>query len=289
MILLAWVIAAILIWGAFLFFSYRRITAGAELGGEDDLRFKLEVAPWSDSHVRSLLARNPGSPVLLRQYVGNALERNELAEALLRAEMFAHRAPRSPQAWLIRIDVLHRSGRAEEALALLRRAVRRLPRDPDLLAAWADDAVRRQEWAEAARRFDRLRRRFRDRVDYCEATANALIADGRADAAEAVIAEGMRLLPRSRAMMETAARVAERSGNREEGIARWEALQRQFPDQPFGFLQLAEALARAGRGEEAAVLIRQALDYFPGHQEIVAAAARLAPPAAPTPPEAQAS
>lgn len=285
---LALAIAAALIWAAFLYFSFRRITDGAEKGRESEIAFELEAAPWSDSHVESLLARNPNSPTLLRQYVTNAVERNDLEEASRRAGIFARRAPRSPDAWLARITVLRRMGREADAVALLREAVRRLPRNPPILILWANEAVRRKEWAEAARRFDRLRRRFPNDVHYRESMANALIADGRIDAAEAVIDEGMQLLPETRAMMEAAARVAERSGNREEGIRRWQALHRQFPDQPFSFVQLAEALARAGRGEEAAVLIRQAAEYFPGQKEVAESAARLAPPeeAAPPPPEA---
>ena len=113
--------------------------------------------------------------------------------------------------------------------------------------------------------------------------ANALIEDGRPDAAEAVIAEGLQHLPETWQMWQAAARIAEHLGDREEAIRRWQAMRAQFPSEPAGHLRLAEALAQAGRGAAAAEVIRQARDFFPGDKAIVEAAARLAPPEAPVP------
>jgi predicted Zn-dependent protease len=78
-------------------------------------------------------------------------------------------------------------------------------------------------------------------------------------------------------MRQAAARLAERLGNRDEAIRHWQALHSQFPGEAAGFLRLAEALAQAGRAEEAAALIREGRDFFPGNADITAAAARLAP------------
>jgi predicted Zn-dependent protease len=168
---------------------------------------------------------------------------------------------------------------------LLRKAVRRMPRDPDILAAWAYEAVRRKDWAEAARRFERVRQRGPERVAGYEAGADVLIEDGRSDEAEAVIAEGLQRLPKAKAwmMLRAAARVADRLGNHDEAIRRWEVLRDQFPGEPSGFLGGAEALARAGRGKDSAALIRQARDFFPGNKPIAEAAARLLAPEKPDP------
>ncbi len=282
MVLLAVGLAAVLIWGGFLFFSMRRLDSTAKEGIENDLGFELQAAPWSDRHVELLLARNPRSQVLLRRYVSIAVERSDWAEALRRAETFVARLPRSPQAWLSRIDVLRRAGRDEEALALLRAAVRRHSRDAEVLLAWAHEALRRRDWAESARRFGRLRRRFPAREEGYREGANALAKDGRLDEAEAVIAEGMQRTG-NWLMWYTAAELAERADDREEAVRRWDAMRVRFPSVASGFLRGAEALARAGHGEAAAALIRQARDFFPGNKEI-AAAADLAAPAAESPP-----
>jgi predicted Zn-dependent protease len=280
-------LAALLAWAGIFFFGYRYLERAGVKEREDDLKFKLNAAPWSDRHVESLLASNPNSPTLLCQYVANAAEREDWPEALRRADIFTTRAARSPLAWVNHADVLRRAGRAEEAVALLRKALRRMPRNPDVLAAWAVEAARRKDWAEAARRFARMRQCGPERADGYEAGADVLISDGRGDEAEAVIAEGLRRLPEALNMWRAAARVADRLGNHDEAIRRWEALRDQFPGEPSGFLGGAEALARAGRGEDAAALIRQAHDFFPGNKAIAEAAARLVPPE-PAPPDTQA-
>jgi predicted Zn-dependent protease len=277
-IVLAIGLAAVLIWVGFLFFGYRKLY-GSDAGREDDLRFELNAAPWSDNHVETLLARNPGSPVLLGQYVANAVERKDWPEALRRADLFVARVPRSPHAWLARIDALSRAGREEDADAVLRKAVRRMPREPNILLAWARDAGRHEDWAEASRRYVLMRRRDPRRVEGYNEGANVLIRDGRPDKAESVIAEGLRAVPENWMMWSTAARIADSLENHNEAIRRWEAMRARFPAEPAGFLGGAEALARAGRGEEAAALIRDGRDFFPGDKPISEAAARLAPPA----------
>jgi Flp pilus assembly protein TadD len=285
-------LAALLIWAAFIFFGRRLLYRSGAEGHEDELGFEMNAAPWSDRHVESLLEHNPRSPTLLNQYVAIAIERKDWPEALRRADIFAVRAPRSPQAWVTRADVLRRAGREEEAVALLRTALRRMPKDPDILAAWAYEAVWRMDWAEAARRFERVRQHGPERVDGYEAGASVLISDGRGDEAEVVIAEGLRRVPKARTweMLPAAARVAERLGNHDEAIHRWEVVRDRHPSNPAGFLGGADALARVGRGGEAAALIRQASDFFPGNKTIAEAAARLAPPETPepAPPEAPA-
>lgn len=283
MLVLAFALAAILTWAAAVYFGMRHIRLGNEGKRESNILFQLKTAPWSDRHVESLLARNPRNPALLDQYVRNALERKDLPEALHRAEMFTARAPRSPDGWLAHVDALRRTGREEESLALLRTALHRLPRSPEILAAWAHEAARRKDWAEAARRFERVRQRAPNLVDGYESAANALVEDGRPEAAEALIAEGMHQVPNAWPMWQAAARIAERQGNREEAIRRWEALCAQFPGQPVGYLRLAEALTQAGRREAAADLLRQARDFFPGNKEVAKAAARLLPPEGPEP------
>lgn len=276
--LLAIVLAALLIWGAFFFFSYRRLDSAGLQERDNNLQFKLDAAPWSDHHVESLLARDPDSRVLLRQYVANARERQDWPEALRRADIFIARRPRLPGPRLTRIDILRSAGREEEADAELDKALRRMPRDPDLLLAWARVAMQHKDWPEASRRFARLRQRAPDRFEgYHEAAAEALIHAGRPDEAEAVIAEGLRRLPENWMMWHAAARIAGRLDNPDEAVRRWEAMRERFPMAPAGFLGGAEALAQVGRGEEAAALILQARDFFPGNKEIAAAAARLAP------------
>lgn len=83
MLALAVGLAALLIWAVFAVFSYRGINHRANVSRDTALRFELKAAPWSDRHVESLLVRNPANPILLRQYVANAAERQDWPEALV--------------------------------------------------------------------------------------------------------------------------------------------------------------------------------------------------------------
>ena len=108
--------------------------------------------------------------------------------------------------------------------------------------------------------------------------ADALVEDGRGDAAEALVAEGLRRLPDEWRLWQAAARVAERLDRQDEAIARWEAVRARFPGEPSGYVGGSQALERAGRTEEAASMIREASDFLPGNAEIAAVAARMVPP-----------
>jgi tetratricopeptide (TPR) repeat protein len=273
----ACVIVAVLFWGACVFFGARFIRRTVEKGREENINDEMQAAPGSDRHIKSLLARWPRSPTLLKQHAVNALRREDWPEALRRAEMFAARAPRSAGAWMIRIDALKHLGRREEALTLLHEAVRRLPREPDVLNAWAYEAAGRKDWAEAAHRFAAVRRVAPGWADAYRAEAEAFIEEGRPDKAEALVGKGLQLQPRNVEMWQAAAWVASRLGKQDEALRYWEMLRAEFPREPAGYLHGAEALAGAGRGEEAAELIRRGHDFFPGNKDIAAAAARLAP------------
>jgi predicted Zn-dependent protease len=272
-------IAAVLLWIGLLWASRRRLGRTGRREREGGIWLQLQIAPWSDRHVGSLLARDPCSPALLSQHVKNAAERSDWPEAVRRAEIFLARAPRSPQAWLAHANALRGAKRDEESLAQLRKALRRMPRDPEILIAWAREAMRRRDWAEAAQRFQRLRRHHPDRYEGYDQAATALSEDGRFDEAEALIAEGKQRTNHW-TMWQAAAKLAERAGDGEEAVRRWEALRARFPAEQAGYVHGAEALARFDRGEEAVALIRQARDFFPGNKLVANAAARLAPPPA---------
>jgi predicted Zn-dependent protease len=270
-------IVAVLVWGAFLYATWRMLSGFDRQRIDDDVRFQLDAAPWSDNHVETLLGKYPRNAIILNQYVNNALERKDTAEALRRSDMFLSRARRSGQAWMVRSNVLRRADREDEAQELLRTAVRRMPRDIEVLLGAARDAERHHDWPEAARRFELARKYHPRRIEGYTGAAEAYANAGDFDAAEAVVAAGLKLVPHIWWSWHTAALVAEKRGDLDEAIGRWEAMRNAFPGEAPGFIRGAQALARAGRAEEAAALIREARDYFPGNKHVVEAAQKLAP------------
>lgn len=191
-LLLAIGLAGVLISGAFLYGGYRRIECGYEEVRENAIDFELQAAPGSDRHVETLLARCRTSPSVPNQYVANAAEGNDQPEALRRIDMYV--APEQ-LGWLTHINVLRRAGRELEAEDLLRQAIRRMPRDSDLLIAWAQEPAQRQDWTEAARRFARLLRHDPGHPDGGDAGSSALIEAGQLTAAEALLAAAWQRVP----------------------------------------------------------------------------------------------
>jgi tetratricopeptide (TPR) repeat protein len=286
-LLLLIALAGTLVWVAFIVFASRLLFRRAMEQREKDLKFKMEAAPRSDSHMESLLAGAPRSETLLRQYATNPAERGDWPEALRRADLFIARLPRSPAAWLARTTALQGAGREEEAAVALRKAVRFGPKDPATLFAWSRDAMKRKEWNEALRRYDRMRQYASHWHDSYTGAADALMELGRREEAEALVADGMRRHPQTWMMWHAAARIADRAGDLDEAIRRWEDMRTRFPTVSAGYHRGAVALERAGRVEEAAALIRQGRDFFPTDKDIAKAAARLAPATEPKPPETQ--
>jgi predicted Zn-dependent protease len=276
-VLLVCGVAGVAVWATVIFFSWRWIRLNNQADYDKKLLSWIEAAPWSDHHLVGLLEQNPRHPRLLNHYLDIAVRREDWPEALRRAELCIESAPRSPRGWVARYGALHHLGRDEEALAVLRQALHRLPRDTEVATVWANEARGRGDWPEAVRRFATLRRLAPQRVDGYEAGAIALVEDGRAAEAEALISEGLERIGENWLLWQAAARLAGRLGKQEEAIGWWEAMRAKFPSESAGFLHGAEALARAGRAEEAADLIRRAHDFFPGNKEIAAAVTHLAP------------
>jgi predicted Zn-dependent protease len=271
--------ASVLIWLAFFYFGSKGISRRGNAAREQEIRFELAAAPHSDRHVESLLVASPKNEDLLRRYAWNAAERQDWPEALRRADMYIARLPNSAGGWLSRSGVLRMSGQEEESVALLRKLVRHKPKDPEVLLAWSEEAIRRQDWAEAVRRLERLRKRAPDWPQTYLLAADALVAIRRREEAEAILAEGMRRLPEHWTIWQKAAWLAEAAGDLQGAVRHWDDMRARFPREPAGFLGGAEALAKAGETEAAAALIQQGRDYFPGNKAIKEAVARLAPEA----------
>lgn len=280
MIVWATGLVAVVLWAGVTYFALRYMRRSRAAGREDGLRFELQAAPWSDSHVESLLRREPRSPTLLYQYAANAIERQDWEEAERRVALFQSRTPRAAEAWICEADLLRRRGRPAEARVVVEKAARRLARQPAILLASAREALWAREWPEAARRFSRLRAVAPDRSESYAEGAEALAASGDAAAAEALLAEGQRRLPKEWPLWQAMARLAERRGDLAAAVQRWALLRERFPGEVHGYLGGAAALERAGDAEGARLLLAEARDFFPGNREVREALERLAPPPA---------
>lgn len=249
---------------------------------EENLRFKVSSASWSDKYIISLLDNNPHSDVLLQCYAANAAARHEWPEALRRAEAFLAQKPRVPGAWILTFDALRALKRDSEAEALLRKAARRLPRHFDILRVCARDAGDRGDWSAAVRYLRRAWRGYPNRYEGYTEGALALARAGECDQAEALLAGARQRLPEVAEIWCAEAKVAELAGAPQEALARWEAAIARFPAKQWpAYLGKAELLDKLGRREEAAAVLEQTKQFFPANTTVADALARLSLPAVP--------
>ncbi len=278
--MLVWVtvVVAVVLWVGLIYFLLRYMRDSNAHGREEDLVFKMHAAPWSDTHVESLLRQAPRSPSLLRQYVAIAMDRQDWDEAERRVALFRSRAPREALAWISAADLLRRRGRNAEARALVEKGARKLRRQPEILLAAAREAAWAREWQEAAARFARLRGVAPGRCESYAEGAEVMLETGDVAAAATLLEKGKRRLPEEWRLWPAAARIAERRGDMPAALRNWHELRERFPGEAEGYLDGAAALERAGENEAARQVLQLGCDYLPGNKNVRAALERISPP-----------
>ena len=171
---------------------------------------------------------------------------------------------------------LHALGRLGEADALLAEAAARLPDDRDAAVEHAWMANHRRHWDAAVQRWEAVRRRFPDETAGYWCAAQALRHLHRFEDAEAVVLEAMQRLPGSAEPYVEHAWVAQDTRDWPEAVRRWEKVRERLRDHVEGYAIAAEALAKAGRLDEAEALATAGRERFPGSPLPFAAAAKIA-------------
>ncbi|HEX3538233.1 MAG TPA: tetratricopeptide repeat protein [Stellaceae bacterium] len=210
------------------------------------------------------------------EYAVAAAERADWRAAAERWEVLRSHLPDQPAGYVGGAAALREQGRFAEAEALLADAVTRFPEEQAAIVAHGWSANHRRDWPEAVRRWEVVRRRYPDAVDgYCGA-AQALRQLHRFDEAQAIIAEAMQRLPASPEPYVEHAWIAHDTRDWPEAVRRWEMVRGRLPDHVPAYAIAAEALAKAGRFDEAEALVAEAGQRFPDTPLPFAAAARVA-------------
>jgi tetratricopeptide (TPR) repeat protein len=118
-----------------------------------------------------------------------------------------------------------------------------------------------QFWQEAVARYPGFARGSRDAL-------TILLGLRLFDEAEALMREGQRRAPRDPYYVDGLARLAERRGDNQEAIRRWERLRKKFPGVVSGYVRGAACLEGASQLDAAEALVEKAVRRFP--DELVA-------------------
>jgi tetratricopeptide (TPR) repeat protein len=146
----------------------------------------------ADSLLTEAAVRFPKDRGAISTWAECAMRRRDWMAAAERWERLRAAFPDSPFGHVFGGRALLEAGREAEADALLTAAVRRFPNDRGAYQNWAECAMRRQEWAEAARRCEEVRARFPDHLSGYVLAGRALLEAGREDEAEALLTDAVR-------------------------------------------------------------------------------------------------
>ncbi len=168
-----------------------------------------------------------------------------------------------------------RQGRDAEAEAILHEGLARFPDQADLLAEYARFAETRNDWAEAIRRWDDVITRYPAAWAGYGGKVAALARMGHdAEADAALLAYGA-LLPEDPGALHDLGRRAERVQDWQAAEAAWRGFLRHEQRMDWGYIGLAQALARQDRLAAAARVLDDAMQRLPGSAELAIQAARV--------------
>ena len=217
----------------------------------------------AEALIATALERLPNNPHLHFKYGWAANTRGDWPEAERR---WAAIRARFPGEWLPYVEnakVLAALERPDDADAVIAEGRRRFPGELGVATAWADLAIRRRDWPEAAARWHIVREQFPNDMAAVTEGSRALLDAGCIDDAEAMLAEAMRRFPDNVIIARVWAEIATRREIWPEAAGRWERVRQRFPDQVIAYAEGARALRQSGLEGEANALLDDAASRFP--------------------------
>lgn len=171
------------------------------------------------------------------------------------------------------VDILLGLGDFDGLEAFTLDGAKRFPKQPHYQEGYALGAERRRDFAEAARRWAVVRKKFPHRKFGYVNAVGCLRELGRLDEAEAVLAQALRLMPEDMVVLLEWGRVAEARGDWEEAHRRWDSLRNRHSA---GYVGAGQALHKLGRTEEADALLVEGRSRYPTDPGIAIMQAHLA-------------
>jgi predicted Zn-dependent protease len=192
----------------------------------------------------------------------------EDAEATVRAfNQFRALAPERAITSATAIRALLAVGETELAETFLEQGLRKYPEAFVLMQLHANVATSRRDWSEAAKRWAAVRRKFPEKDFWaCYWEAVALKELDKFDEADKLMERAIARSPKESESLAEYARIAERCGNENEALRRWE-LMRDRIEHHAGWVGCARTMCRLGRDDDAIELLIEAHMRFQSRPE----------------------
>jgi tetratricopeptide (TPR) repeat protein len=197
----------------------------------------------AEALINAAYRRFPDHPDVLVQDASLAHARGQFDKAIALWERI--RADHgSPAGYISGVASFRESRRYDEAEALALIAVEKYPDDPNAWIQYALLPHSREDWSEAAQRWECVRTQFPSRAEGYVSGAAALIKDSRFDEAENLLPRAIELAPWSRHSAFAHAELAIRRNDWVAALARWTQAQRLFPNEAFLSVMTLQARMR---------------------------------------------
>ena len=229
-------------------------TSGLVINSKNALMLLLDLGYFDEAERMMQRGRRlyPSRVHFAAGYAETARRRGDYQEALRRCKLLRSKFPRSPLGHTIAFKCLNDIGHAQEAEAMIERAVRKFPHDWDMLTDYAQHLQQRQDWAGALQRWEDIRDQF---GHLSLAMMVCLRKLGRFSEAEKVGQDLLRNSPGNHWILIELAILAEEKGDLGEAVEHWASVRRAAPLFAQGYLAGANAMRRIHRDDDSDAIL----------------------------------
>lgn len=228
----------------------------------------LERGAEADATIDAARSRFPGDLGLALTWANLAMRRRDWAKAADRWLVVRRQFPHDVQAVVEGSRALQECGRVDDADAMLAEATAQFADHATIASQWAEIAMRRQIWAEAANRWATVRQRFPGHAPAYAEGAKALRQAGQPAEANTLLTDAADRFPTEPSIRFAWADAATVRSDWIEAHRRWEEVRAQLPGETRPWIESATALTNAARTDEADALLSQGMAQHPGSLDI---------------------
>jgi tetratricopeptide (TPR) repeat protein len=228
-------------------------------------RALMRLGRWDEAEALAgeVVERFPTEFSALRDWAEGAARRRDWPAALERWQKLRELAPTHFLGLLGTARALREMGKLDEADTSFSEAAERFPGETAVVSEWADCAQRRGQVEQATHRWAMFRERFPDLpLGYTRAVDHLRRIRDFAGAA-ALVARARLRFPNDRALLTSAAMLAEAQADWETARGAFADLLAQTPGDLAAAEGLVRTLTRLGRHAEAATTLREAIARHP--------------------------
>ena len=261
----------LLMWVVPFVWNWRTISRGLQARREIDMRIALDSRGNSERGLLELIDEYPQYSLPSVRWAATKLGANTWVEALQRSEVVIAKFPREASGYVIKLKAFVGLEQIDEADRLGADILLKFPTDVEANIEHAWIAHRMSNWAEADRRWARVRQHAPSLPQGYVQGFEAQVRLGNLTAAESLCLMGIDLVSPSflKQVSTSYAQSAHQRGDWARAAERWQLVRSRVDYDPIGYWKASEALRKLGRRDDALAIILDALVLFPTNEDVL--------------------